>query len=140
MWKKVLQRIVLIVIALLGIKTGVQNFVSTVNIHSNDKAVENWDERISNLIAPIPFKRGLIGYISNADIPGAAFNKADDSGEYILTQFAVAPYIIIRGTGQEWNILNLDPNAYEKWRQANANDFKVVNFGGGMYLVHKVDK
>jgi hypothetical protein len=140
MWKKVLQRIILIVITLLGIKTSIQGFVSTINMPSHDISVSNWDERISTLTASIPFERGFIGYISNADIPGAAFDEADTAGEYTLTQFAVAPIIIIRGTDQEWNILNLDPKAYEKWHQANANDFEVVDFRGGMYLVHKVDK
>ena len=138
--KKVLQKIILVVIALLGIKTSVQGFISTINMPSHDVSVANWDERVSTLIAPVPFERGFIGYISNADVPGAAFDKNDTSGEYILTQFAVAPIIIIRGTDQEWNILNLDPKAYEKWHQTNANEFEIVNFGGGMYLVHKVDK
>lgn len=140
MWKKVLQRIILIVIALLGIKTSIQGFISTINMPSHDISVSNWDERVSNLTASIPFERGVIGYISNADIPGAPFDGADTAGEYILTQYAVAPIIIIRGTDQEWNILNLDPKAYEKWDQANANDFEVVDFRGGMYLVRRLGK
>ena len=140
MWKKVLQRIILIAITLLGIKTSIQDFISTINMPSHDISVSNWDERVSALTASVPFKRGVIGYISNADIPGAAYDEADAAGEYTLTQFAVAPIIIIRGTDQEWNILNLDPITFEKWYQANENEFEVVDFGGGMYLVHKVDK
>ena len=140
MWKKYLQRIILIAIAILCMKTGAESFLSTIKIHSYDASVANWDERISNLIAPIPFERGLIGYISNEDIPGAAFTEADTSGEYVLTQFAVAPLILVRGTGQEWNILNLEPDAFETWHQANLNDFEVVGSGGGVYLVRKVDK
>ena len=140
MWKKILQGIILIVITLLGIKTSIQGFISTINMPSHDTSVSNWDERVSALTASIPFERGFIGYISNADIPGAVFDDADVAGEYTLTQFAVAPIIIIRGTDQEWNILNLDPKAFEKWYQANGNDFELVDFGGGMYLVRKVDK
>jgi hypothetical protein len=140
MWKKYLQRIILIVIAFLGVKTGVDNFMSTINMDSNDISVANWDQRISNLTAPIPFKRGFIGYISNADIPGAAFDEADTSGEYILTQYAAAPLILVRGTDQEWNILNLDPKSFEKWKQENLNDFEVIGSGGGLYLVRRVDK
>lgn len=140
MWKKILQRIMLVVIALLGIKTSIQSFISTINMPSNDVSVLTWDELVSNLTVPVPFEHGFIGYISNADIPGAVFDGADASGEYILTQYAVAPIILIRGTDQEWNILNLDPKTYEEWVQANANDFEVVGLRGGMYLVHKVDK
>lgn len=140
MLKKYLQRIILIVIAVLGVKTGIENFTSSIKIHSNDTSVAIWDERLSNLIAPIPFERGLVGYISNEDIPGAAFDKDDAEGEYILTQYAIAPLILIRGTDQEWNILNLDTTVYETWHQTNVNDFELVGFGGGLYLVHKVDK
>jgi hypothetical protein len=140
MWKKYLQRIILVVITILGVKTGVENFVSTIYIHSNDVAVANWDERVSNLTDPIPYDRGFIGYISIEDISGATFDEADASAEYVLTQYAVAPLIMIRGTDQEWNILNLDPNNYEKWKRANPNNFEVIGFGGGLYLVHKVDK
>lgn len=140
MWKKALQRIILIVIILLGIKTSIQGFISTINMPSHDISVYNWDERVSALTVSIPFERGVIGYISNADIPGAAYDEADAAGEFTLTQYAVAPIIIIRGTDQEWNILNLDPTAFEKWHQTNANDFEVVDLRGGMYLVRKVDK
>jgi hypothetical protein len=138
MWKKYIQRIILVVIAVLGLKTGIENLMSSNNIHSNDTSVAIWDERVSNLIAPIPFERGPVGYISNEDIPGVAFDKDDAEGEYILTQYAIIPLILIRGTDQEWNILNLTPEAYKKWSQVNANDFEVVGFGGGMYLVRKV--
>jgi hypothetical protein len=140
MLKKYLQRIILIVIAVLGVKTGIENFTSSNKIHSNDTSVAIWDERLSNLIAPISFEHGLVGYISNEDIPGAAFDKDDAEGEYILTQYAIAPLILIRGTDQEWNILNLDTTAYETWHQTNVNDFELVGFGGGLYLVRKVDK
>ena len=45
----------------------------------------------------------MIGYISDSDVPGAAYDAANDEGEYILTQYALAPIIIVRGTDQEWN-------------------------------------
>jgi hypothetical protein len=140
MLKKYLQRIVLIAIAFFSVKTGVNNFMSNININSNDTAVAIWDERLSKLIALIPFERGFIGYVSIEDIPGATFNAADTSGEFVLTQYAVAPFILIRGADQEWNILNLDPENYENWMQTNAGNFKLVEAGGNVYLIRKVDK
>jgi len=141
MWKKYLQRIILIVIAFLGVKTGIESFMSSMNERSNDTAVvANWDERLSKIIAPIPFERGFVGYISNEDIPGASFDPNDTSGEYVLTQYAVAPLILVRGADQEWNILNFDRETYQEWIKTNANDFELVESGGGMYLVRKVNK
>ena len=139
MWKKYVQRVVLVVIAFLGLKTGIENFKSGIAEHSNDAAViAAWNERLSKLTAPIPFERGFVGYISNEDIPGAAFDSNDAEGEFVLTQYAIAPLILVRGTEQEWNILNIDPGTFEKWSQDNATEFEIVRSGGGMYLVHKV--
>ena len=143
MWKKYLQRFILIVIAILGVKTSIESFTLSTNRQSNDNDTVDmgkWERSVSKLIAPIPFKRGVVGYISNQDIPGAAFNKDNDDGEYVLTQYAVAPLILIRGTKQEWNILNLDPETYKMWILANANDFRFIELAGGMYLVQKVSK
>jgi len=139
MWRKVLQRIILIAIAVLGIKTSIENFKSSIAERSNDaEVIAAWNDRLSKLIEPIPFERGLVGYLSNEDIPGTTFDSNDAEGEFVLAQYAVAPLILVRGMEQEWVILNLDPETFEKWRQENANEFEVVRSGGGMVLVHKV--
>jgi hypothetical protein len=141
MLKKHLQRIILILIALLGLKTGIESLLSSTNERSNGTAVvSNWDARLSQLTKQIPFKRGLVGYVSNEDILGSTFSSSDTAGEYVLTQFSVAPLILVRGADQEWDILNLSDNAYEKWHQAHSKDFEVVISTGGMYLVHRVNK
>jgi len=138
MWKKYLQRVVLLAIAILGVKTSVENFKSSIAERSNDAAViAAWNDRLSKLIEPIPFERGFVGYLSNEDIPGTTFDSNDAEGEFVLAQYAVAPLILVRGTEQEWVILNLDPETFEKWRQKNSNEFEVVRSGGGMVLVHK---
>jgi hypothetical protein len=142
MWQKVLkviQRVVLILIAILGLKTGVENFRSSLSERSNDAAViADWNERLSKLIDPIPFERGSVGYLSNEDIPGAGFDSNDAEGEFVLTQYAIAPLILVRGIEQEWVILNLDAVTFETWRQENTNEFEVLTSGGGMHLVHRV--
>ena len=139
MWKKILQGVVLAAIVVLGIKTIIENFKSSIAERSNDaEVIAAWNERLSKLIAPIPFERGFVGYLSNADIAGAAFSSDDAEGEFVLTQYAITPLILVRGTEQEWNILNLDRGTFEKWQQENEGMFEVVKSGGGMYLVHKV--
>jgi len=141
MWKKYLQRIVLVIITILAIKTGMETFIKNITSPDHDTAVvAQWDVRIAKLIAPIPFKHGFVGYISNTDIPDTVFSTENEEGEYILTQYAVAPLILISGTEQEWNILNVDRKALNKWFTANANDFEFVMSSGGMFLVHKVKK
>lgn len=138
MLKKVLQGIVLVAIAGLGIKTSIENFQSGFAERSNDaEVIAAWNDRIASLTKPIPFENGTIGYLSSEDIPGASFNSNDAEGEFVLTQYAVAPLILVRGLEQEWCILNLDPETFKQWMRENEARFELVRSGGGMYLVHK---
>ena len=105
MWKKYIQRIVLVVIAVLGLQTGIENFKSGIAERSNDSTIiAAWNDRLAKLIEPIPFERGFVGYLSDEDIPGTTFNSNDAEGEFVLTQYAIAPLIIVRGTNQEWMV------------------------------------
>ena len=82
----------------------------------------------------------MVGYISDSSIPGVSYNAANDEGEYVLTQYVMAPIIIVKGTGQEWNIGNLGKQAYQVWSQANQVEFEVMPFKGNLYLFHRLKK
>jgi len=141
MWKKILQGIVLAAIAGLGVKTSVESLQAGFAERSNDsEVISAWDDALDRLIEPIPFERGFVGYLSDEDLPGAAFNASDAEGEFVLTQYAIAPLILVRGTEQEWNILNLDPETLKEWRRENKGVFEVIRSGGGMTLVRRAAK
>ncbi len=139
MWKKILQKIILAILVLLGLKTGIQGLISTINMPSPDVSVANWDERVSTLKESLPFKRGSVGYISDIDIPGIEYDRQNLVGEFTLTQFAIAPIVLIQGSDdEEWNVLSLTPKAYEAWSAENAAQYEVIKFGGKFFLAHKV--
>ena len=140
MWKKIFQRTFLILIALLGVKTGIQGFISTLHMPSHDVSVTKWDEQVSALSESIPFERGLVGFVSDNDIPGIDYARENLVGEYILTQYAIAPIVLVFGADQEWNVLSLTPAAYKIWSKTNGENFEVTKFGGKMYLAHMVNK
>jgi hypothetical protein len=134
-----LQRIVIILIMAAGLYASVANLIGTRDLGSvSDDPVADWEKRFAQIKTKIPFERGVVGYISDADIPGAAYNAANDEGEYVLTQYILAPIIIKRGTAQEWNIANLDRAAFELWSKFNSSRFEVTPFKGGLYLLHRV--
>lgn len=117
----------------------IENLISTRDLGSvSDDPVADWQIRFAPLIRKLPFRRGVVGYISDSDIPGVAFNAANDEGEYVLTQYAVAPIVIVKGTHQEWNIGNLSAQAYQLWSLNNHGEFDVSQFKGGLYLLHKI--
>jgi hypothetical protein len=109
-----LRRIFLGLIAAASLYASLQNLSSTVELGSlSEDPVAHWELRFARLKEELPFVRGVVGYISDSDVPGAAFDAANDEGEYILSQYALAPIIIV-GNPPEWNIANLE------WRHSTC--------------------
>ncbi len=134
-----LQRGALALLVLASLVASLQNLVSTRDLGSvTDDPVADWERRFTPIKQQLPFQRGLVGYISDADVPGSTYNAANDEGEYVLTQYVLAPIIIKRGTAQEWNIANLDRQAFDLWNESNGWKFQVTAFKGGLYLLHRV--
>src|SRR5512138_2566466 len=134
-----LQRGLLIALVLAGIYASVANLISTRGLGStSEDPVAQWDARFAPIKARLPFQRGVVGYISDSSIPGVDFDAANDEGEYVLTQYALAPIIILKGTDQEWNIANLSRPAYEAWAKTSQGQFEVTAFKGGLYLLHRI--
>jgi len=101
--------------------------------------VADWDARFTPVKETLPIQRGALGYIADWDIPNADFDPSDQDAEYILTQYAFAPFILIRGADQEWIVGSLSPRAYEAWIQIRVGKYKDYKFKGSVYLFHRLD-
>ncbi len=134
-----LQRVMLAGIFAASIYFGFQNLRTAMAIGSlTNDPVTQWELRFQAVKKILPFKRGVVGYISDSSIPGVSYDPNNDQGEYVLTQYVMSPIIIVKGTGQEWNIGNLRPEAYKVWSQSNHGQFEVIPFKGNIYLIHKL--
>ncbi len=134
-----LQRGMLALIVLASLYASLQNLISTKDLGSiSDDPVADWEKRFTPLKQQLPFKRGVVGYISDSSIPGVTYDPANDQGEYVLTQYVLAPIIITKGTNQEWNIGNLSRQAYAAWSAAHQGQFEVTAFKDGVYLLHRI--
>ena len=134
-----LQRGLIGLVVLAGLIASIQNLISTRDLGSvSDDPVADWEKRFAPLKEELPFRRGIVGYISDADVPGSSYDAANDQGEYVLAQYVLAPIIIKRGTNQEWDVANLDRQAFELWNRTNGSQFDVTAFKGGLYLLHRV--
>ena len=133
-----LRRIFLGLIAAASLYASLKNLSSTADLGSiSEDPVAHWELRFARLKEELPFVRGVVGYISDSDVPGAAFDAANDEGEYILTQYALAPIIIVRGTDQELNVANLSQEALELWSARNQGEFEILPLGSGLYLLSR---
>ena len=136
---KWLQRLLLALLVAAGLAASVQNLLATKNLGSvSDDPVADWEKRFTPIKQRIPFERGLVGYISDSSIPGVDFNAANDEGEYVLTQYVMAPIVIVKGTDQEWDIANLSHQAFDLWSKSNQSRFQVTAFKDGLYLLHRL--
>jgi hypothetical protein len=136
---KWLQRGVIVLIVLSSLYASIQNLISTKDLGSiKDDPVADWEIRFGPIKEQLPFKRGVVGYLSDSSIPWVSYNAANDEGEYVLTQYALAPIIIVKGTNQEWNIANLDKDAFAKWSETNRGQFEVIPFKDKLYLLHRL--
>ena len=134
-----LQRGALMLVVLASLYASLQNLISTRDLGSiSDDPVADWEKRFEPLKRALPFARGVVGYISDSSVPGINFNEPNDEGEYVLAQYVLAPIIIVKGTGQEWNVGNLSPAAYAGWSKSNHGEFEVTPFKDGLYLLHRV--
>lgn len=136
-----LQRIALSILAIASLYASVRNLISTRDLGSvSVDPVAAWEQRFEPLKERLPFIRGVVGYISDSDVPGASYDAANDEGEYILTQYTLAPITLARGTGQEWNVANMSREALALWSAAHGAEFDVQAFKSGLYLLHHTAK
>jgi hypothetical protein len=136
---KWLQRLFLVLLVAVSLAASVRNLLATRSLGSvSDDPVADWEKRFAPIKQRLPFERGLVGYISDSSIPGMAYDAANDEGEYVLTQYVMAPVIIVKGTEQEWVIANLDKQGFLQWDRANQGKFEVTAYKSGIYLLHRV--
>ena len=132
------QRVFLVLIGTASLYAAAWNLVSTFDLGSlHDDPVADWEMRFAPVHQHLPFVRGVIGYISDSDIPGASFNAANDEGEYILTQYALAPIVIVRGTDQEWILANLTRDSFDRWLRLHTVSFEIIWQQNGLYLLRR---
>jgi hypothetical protein len=98
-----------------------------------DDPVTNWERRIEPLINDLP-KNGEIGYLSDWDLPGWSGSQSDMDNEYRLTQYALAPRLLIRGHDYAHIVANLtDPTDVN--RIEDLYSVRMVHgYGFGIYL------
>jgi hypothetical protein len=99
-------------------------------------ALEAWERRLRPVRNSLPMQRGVIGYISQWDVPGSDYAVWDQEGEFRLTQYFLAPLILVRGAHAEWNLVLLNEQAFDDWQRANPGEYEIIRLRNGVYLLH----
>jgi hypothetical protein len=98
-----------------------------------DDPVTNWEKRIEPLRNELP-THGEIGYLADWDLPGWDGSQSDMDNEYRLTQYALAPTLLLRGAGYPQIVANLtDPKDVDRLEKRFGVKM-VHSYGLGIYL------
>ena len=135
----ILQRVMLAGIMATSIYFGFQNLRSAISVGNlGSDPVTKWEVRFNAVKKLLPFKRGVVGYLTNSDVPGTIYDANNEQGEYTLTQYTMSPIILVRGDNEEWTIASLNSKAYQIWSQSNHGEFRVFPLNDNLYLLHRL--
>jgi hypothetical protein len=134
-----LQNITVLLLVIASAVSALQHVQSTKDIERGAEALETWEERLAPVRTALPIQRGVIGYVSDWDVPGAAYHVWDQESEYLLAQYALAPLIVVKGPVAEWNVAVLEPGAIEIWQATYPGEYEVIRLKHNVYLLHKLN-
>jgi hypothetical protein len=135
-----LQKGLILALALGGIYFGYRNLQDTLAMTAMDgDHITPWEARFQPVKRLLPFKRGVVGYLTNSDILGTSMTS-NEQGEYTLTQYAMSPIILRRGMEQDWIIAILDTRAYQIWNKAHGTGYQVYGLGDDLFLFHRLSQ
>jgi len=124
---------------LLNLLTIEQTWKYSMNLGDRgSNALDRWETQMALVRKALPIKRGLVGYISEQDVPGAEYGYWDTETEFILTQYALAPLILVKGPHAEWNVAVLDYKNLALWQEMYPNQYDIITIKGQMRIFHKL--
>jgi hypothetical protein len=99
--------------------------------------VQSYIERYAGLTKLLP-AHGIVGYLS--DDPGNALTSASDARRFFLTQYALAPLIVVRDSNQALVICNVqDPTGVSRACEKSGL-LLVHDLGNGVALLRRDKK
>jgi hypothetical protein len=87
----------------------------------------------------LPIKRGVIGYVSEQDVPGAKYEYWDTETEFLLTQYAMAPLILKKGPVAEWNVAVLNYKDLATWQKTYPDLYEIITIKGKVRIFHRLN-
>lgn len=135
--------LLLATLAIAALISGARSFAlwraNAAAVHRSGDDLTHWADRLADLEGALP-KEGVVGYLSERDIPGLKYNATDQSEELAMTQYVLAPRIIEEGAEREIVIGNFGGLGADEVQAAVAPlKLKLQHsYGLGIYLFRKV--
>jgi hypothetical protein len=104
----------------------------------DENGMITWKERMELVVESLP-ENGEIGYLSERDFVGLGGDPIDQDEEFAMTQYWLAPRILVEDVQQDIVLINLANIELTRLQQllAEKNLHLVDEFGYGLYLAKK---
>jgi hypothetical protein len=100
--------------------------------------VTGWEEKSKSILAALPDGVYKAGYVERADLPGST--AVFDEAEFFITQYGVAPVVLVPGLDQEWIVGNFGGSeslqTLEPWLERELGSYTLQDLGFGLLLIH----
>jgi hypothetical protein len=157
----VIRRAAVILLVVLSLSFSAYNLFSLVKHWDSQAAEKNevsiWENRLHPLKQELPPGTENVGYLAEWDIDnqqqfpaGTGYEtiwdlpneqgKSDQINEFRFTKYVLAPVIVNRGFDYQWIIGNFSKRKFEKWLQKMIGNYEIKDIGGGIYLIHRLQK
>ncbi len=100
-------------------------------------AVSEWQGRLAELKHDLPAE-GQVGYVSERDVPGMEFGAVDQDEEFAMTQYALAPLVVVQGTDAQWIVGNFAEPQTDEFFESHFPVRVYAEYGMGIYLFERV--
>jgi len=132
-----LRKTAIILLVFACLYQAIRQWQTTIDMDSGAAALTAWENRFDAVKEVIPIKRGIVGYLGEWDVPGAEYESSDQRAEFLLTQYALAPLILVRGTDAEWNIAVLNSTAFTSWESNHHGKYQIYPLRNNIYVLQK---
>lgn len=124
--------------ALFSNLTLFKNILTGYRNNGKIDSISNYEKRFEGIKKELPV-RGVVGYISGADVKDIRF-AGQETAKYYLTQYAVSPTIVEYAAAYDLVIGNFEPGM-DSQNAINANGLTVIkDFGNGVMLLKGAKK
>jgi len=104
---------------------------------TDEFGASEWEPRVADLRAAIP-AGAVVGYLSEKDLPESQFNPGDQLEEMLLTQYYLAPRILVPGADAPLVIGNFGREKVDPGVLVDQYGLRIqMDLGGGIYLLER---
>ena len=137
------KKILVVVLLLINLSVIGQLWISSMNIPDRGAdTLDRWEAQMILVKKALPIQRGVVGYVSEEDVPDADYAFWDTETEFLLTQYALAPLILKKGSIAEWNVVVLNDKNLATWesllQKTYPHPYEIIAIKSNIRIFHKL--